>query len=201
MHRASALTASSGIHGNPYARAHPHGMPVEFEGFLEQLDQRQAHILGILAAGRLLQDDRENSSPPVRATVSERRTRVRNTSPTRFSSKSPTWWPTVSFTCLKRSRSISSSAAWPPVRCARSSAPASRSWKSRRLGSPVSSIVQRQILVVLDLVFQQQQDHAHGDHIFGQVPHFALRMKAREEALHAAARRQRPRPRPEIPQW
>src|ERR1039458_4468058 len=32
------------------------------------------------------------------------------------------------------------------------------------------------MLVVVDLLFEQQQNHAHGDNVLGKIPHFALNM-------------------------
>jgi len=44
--------------------------------------------------------------------------------------------------------------------------------------------VQSQILVVLDLVLEQDQDHAHGNQVFGQIPNLCLEMEAGEELAH-----------------
>src|SRR5208282_5309431 len=42
-------------------------------------------------------------------------------------------------------------------------------------------VMQCEIFVVLDLVLEQDQNHAHGDHVFGQVPNLTLEMEAGEE--------------------
>ena len=51
-----------------------------------------------------------NSSPPRRASVSSRAAAAVRRAADRTSARSPTWWPSVSLTSLKRSRSNSSSA-------------------------------------------------------------------------------------------
>ena len=55
------------------------------------------------------------------------------------SSSSPTPWPIVSFTTLKSSRSTNSTPAVAPSRRAAATCCEIRSWKSSRLGSPVSA--------------------------------------------------------------
>ena len=59
-------------------------------------------------------------------------------SETEISRWSPTAWPRLSLTCLKRSRSMNSSATSPWLRCRRAIAWRARSISSRRLGSLVS---------------------------------------------------------------
>ena len=76
-----------------------------------------------------------NSSPPIRATMSSARTEWRSAAPAAWMTWSPTWWPSVSLTALKWSRSISITA---PEACACSSSAPSRRWKPRRFSSSVS---------------------------------------------------------------
>ena len=45
------------------------------------------------------------------------------------------------------------------------------------VGQASKFVVQSQVLVVLDLVFEQQQDHADGDDVLGQVPDLTLKMQ------------------------
>ena len=78
--------------------------------------------------------NRANSSPPSRASRSSSRRRPRRRSVNTFSSASPTPWPCVSLTGLKRSRSSMTSA---PVRRLRMWWSTSR-WKAVRLSRPVS---------------------------------------------------------------
>ena len=78
-----------------------------------------------------------NSSPPMRATVSDARTARCKRRATSISSRSPMWWPSESLTRLKWSRSsIITAIRW---RCRRapSSATDRRSASSMRLGRPV----------------------------------------------------------------
>ena len=56
-----------------------------------------------------------NSSPPSRATWSPARSAVRIRGPSWASTRSPAWWPSVSLSSLKWSRSITSSASEPSV--------------------------------------------------------------------------------------
>ena len=44
--------------------------------------------------------------------------------------------------------------------------------------------MQREILVVLDLVLEQDQDHAHCNHVLGQVPNLAFEMEAGKKRAH-----------------
>ena len=61
-----------------------------------------------------------NSSPPRRASVASLRSCVASAGrPTAVSSTSPTWWPRVSLTSLKRSRSMSTTATGEPAATAR----------------------------------------------------------------------------------
>ena len=77
-----------------------------------------------------------NSSPPRRATVSSVRRDSVSRRPRILSSSSPAWWPSVSLTSLKWSRSTSTRATRPPSRCSVRAASAARR-KNSRLGSPV----------------------------------------------------------------
>ena len=56
-----------------------------------------------------------NSSPPIRATMSSARSEWRSAAPAAWMTWSPTWWPSVSLTALKWSRSISITAPGAPV--------------------------------------------------------------------------------------
>ena len=58
-----------------------------------------------------------NSSPPIRATVSPRRTHARSRSPTDASRRSPASWPRLSLTVLKSSRSTKSTDTGSSRRC------------------------------------------------------------------------------------
>ena len=82
-----------------------------------------------------------NSSPPVRATVSEARTAMRNLSATAFSTISPASCPCVSLTDLKPSRSNNITTNICPSRRAAVNACSRRSSNNRRLGNPVSESV------------------------------------------------------------
>lgn len=46
--------------------------------------------------------------------------------------------------------------------------------KEAAVGEAGEIVVQSEVFVVLDLVFKQEQDHADGDDVFGQVPNFTL---------------------------
>ena len=80
-----------------------------------------------------------NSSPPRRATVSAVRSVVLRRSATSWSSTSPWWWPSVSLTSLKWSRSMIITAAPPWRRSAARTACWTRSRNSTRFGRPVSA--------------------------------------------------------------
>jgi hypothetical protein len=82
-----------------------------------------------------------NSSPPRRATVSTWRRQDLMRSVTSRSTRSPATMPSVSLTCLKRSRLITISAKGWPVRCVMASANSTRSASRWRLGRPVSASV------------------------------------------------------------
>ena len=88
-----------------------------------------------------------NSSPPSRPTISFSLINCFSRSETRISSRSPTGWPSVSFTALKRSRSIIMNAQREPHFSASAMARASVSLSSRRLGRPVS-VSKRAILLI-----------------------------------------------------
>src|SRR5205823_4836777 len=75
-----------------------------------------------------------NSSPPRRATVSPPRSTLCRREPMRWSSRSPLWWPSVSFTSLNRSRSMSITAAIFLRRPALEIVRETRLWKSVRFG-------------------------------------------------------------------
>jgi hypothetical protein len=80
-----------------------------------------------------------NSSPPKRAKVSSGRRHPLRRSPTATSRRSPTSWPKESFTSLKLSRSINSTATFlrPDRLLVRSRACLRRSMNRERLGRPV----------------------------------------------------------------
>ncbi len=78
-----------------------------------------------------------NSSPPRRAAVSSGRRQSERSLATRLSSWSPTPCPRLSFTVLKSSRSMKSTARWEPVWPIRARACSSRSWNSALFASPV----------------------------------------------------------------
>ncbi len=80
-----------------------------------------------------------NSSPPRRASRSVSRSAPDSAAVTRFSSSSPIRWPSVSFTFLKRSRSMNSTPTRRPLRFAFAIACVRRSCSSSRLGRPVSA--------------------------------------------------------------
>src|SRR2546423_1793539 len=79
----------------------------------------------------------EHALRPSRATVSPGRTTAERRRASSFSIRSPQWWPSVSLTSLKRSRSMSRTATPLPVRPQARSAWSSRSRKSERFGRPV----------------------------------------------------------------
>ena len=79
-----------------------------------------------------------NSSPPSRAAVSPARRQLVSRSLTITSSSSPAEWPRLSLTVLKSSRSMNSTASWPPWRCSRVAAWSTRSRNSAWFASPVS---------------------------------------------------------------
>ncbi|MCY1222497.1 hypothetical protein D9M72_345920 [compost metagenome] len=80
-----------------------------------------------------------NSSPASRATVSDARTDAAMRRAASSSNRSPWSWPRVSFTSLKRSRSMNSSASTSCVPRERSISCRSRSKNRRRLGRSVSA--------------------------------------------------------------
>ena len=79
-----------------------------------------------------------NSSPPSRVIVSTSRTTLRRRSATSHNRRSPTGWPSVSFTVLNRSRSRYSTARLCPRRTRRRK-PATSSRNATRFGRPVSA--------------------------------------------------------------
>ena len=79
-----------------------------------------------------------NSSPPSRAAVSSGRRQPERFVATRLRSWSPSPCPRLSFTVLKSSRSMNSTASWEPVWAIRARACSSRSWNNALLASPVS---------------------------------------------------------------
>ena len=79
-----------------------------------------------------------NSSPPTRASTSPLRTWVERRPATSHSTRSPTWWPWLSLTRLKWSRSITARASGRPCRWARATSSSRRSWKTRWFARPVS---------------------------------------------------------------
>ena len=79
-----------------------------------------------------------NSSPPSRTSVSEGRMTARTCCATATSSRSPAAWSMVSFTSLKWSRSMKSTATGVLERRDRASAACSRSCTTERFGRPVS---------------------------------------------------------------
>ncbi len=80
-----------------------------------------------------------NSSPPSRHTTSDSRSVALMRRLTASSSSSPAAWPSVSLTCLKRSRSMNSTATWDCVRRAAEICWCTSSRNSERFGSPVRS--------------------------------------------------------------
>ena len=80
-----------------------------------------------------------NSSPPRRLTVSPSRTPSASRRATDRSRPSPMWWPSESLICLKRSRSMNSTATRCCVRRACCTASRNRSMHRLRLGSSVST--------------------------------------------------------------
>src|SRR6266480_1121253 len=79
------------------------------------------------------------SSPPSRASVSSRLSVFCSRSATARSSASPAWWPSESFTSLKRSRSTQSTASWARLRAAMRIACPARSVSRARFGRPDSA--------------------------------------------------------------
>ena len=49
--------------------------------------------------------------------------------------------------------------------------------KETAVGQSGQFVMQSQVLVVLDLIFKKQQNHAHGNDILGQIPDLALEME------------------------
>ena len=88
-----------------------------------------------------------NSSPPSRATVSSVRSDSVSRRPTIRSSSSPAWWPRVSLTSLKWSRSTSTSAPRSPVR-PRASDSSADAPEQLAVGQPGQRVVQGLVLVV-----------------------------------------------------
>src|SRR4051812_2678573 len=86
----------------------------------------------------------QNSSPPSRATVSWSRTASLSESATSRSRSSPAWWPKRSFTPLKPSRSIATTAKRRPARACLATSYSIRSPSPRRLAAPVSGSVSAQ---------------------------------------------------------
>ena len=82
-----------------------------------------------------------NSSPPSRASVSSSRSSSFSRGPIWRSTSSPAWWPSVSLSSLKPSRSINSSASSLPFAPLDSIAACSVSTRWRRLPRPVRSSV------------------------------------------------------------
>ncbi len=56
--------------------------------------------------------------------------------------------------------------------------------KEPAVGQSGQIVMQRQMPGLFDLVFQQQQDHAHRHHILGQIPYFALDLNLGQICLH-----------------
>ena len=79
-----------------------------------------------------------NSSPPKRATSEDSGVVASSRSPSATSSSSPTLWPRLSLTTLKRSRSMNITAERLPVSIPRSSAASSCSMNMERFGRFVS---------------------------------------------------------------
>ena len=79
-----------------------------------------------------------NSSPPRRAAVSSGRRQPERSVATRFNRRSPSPCPRLSFTVLKSSRSMNSTARCEPVWSIRARAWSSRSWNNALLARPVS---------------------------------------------------------------
>ena len=113
------------------------GGPSSTNGVAKMPSIRSASAIASRSPSRASQST-TNSSAPKRATVSAglRTYRMRWDSSTRKSS--PELWPRLSFTCLKRSTSMKSTASKPATRLSRRTAPERRSSSSARLGSPVS---------------------------------------------------------------
>ena len=55
-------------------------------------------------------------------------------------------------------------------------------------------VMQGEIFVVLNLVLEQDQNHAYGNHVLGQVPNLTLEMEAREERAKGRSDRKDVRP-------
>ena len=105
----------------------------------ERLEDGVGHLAGVVGRGDPLEEDRRTRRR--RSGTACRRAGPRGAGgpPMTRSSSSPTWWPRLSLTTLKRSMSQKSTATWLPVRSACSSAWSRWSRRSRRLASPVSA--------------------------------------------------------------
>jgi len=54
------------------------------------------------------------------------------------------------------------------------------------IGKACQWVVQGQMLVVFNLIFQQQQDHPYGDNVFRQIPDFGFNLKLGETVTSTA---------------
>ena len=131
-----------------------------------------------------------NSSPPMRAATSPARIVARRRPATSWRTRSPAWWPSVSLTGLKRSRSKKSSAAW--VR-GPDEGVLHRAPQRLAVGQPGEGIGERALLVVGSLAAQPSLVEQHQPP--GPAEHAEREQEGETAAPAPAGRRPRPGPR------
>ena len=126
----------------------------------------------------------ENSSPPVRATVSERRTRPEQVAATCLQHQVAN---VVSQRVIHLLEVVQIDQQQSGLRTGSAGAldgAGQAVLEEPAIGQAGQLVVQREMPVVFDLFLQEQQNHAHSHQILGQVPNLALNMDARREGIH-----------------
>ena len=132
----SALAPCDGAIAMPTLQVSVNWAPSRLQGCATTFKMRRA--VASAASASAGATTTANWSPPRRASRSSCRRQPWMRWATSSKTRSPISWPRLSLTCLKRSRSTTSKAREPPLRCASITALATTSVSRRRLATPVS---------------------------------------------------------------
>ena len=148
LHQRLDVAAVLGEHRDADAGAHEQGQALEAEGLLDRAGEpagdRPRRSSTVVPSGSRT----ANSSPPTRATSSASGTPASRRGPISRRSRSPAWWPSVSLSSLKWSRSISSSASLVLAARAAVGGLVEAGEQLRRLARPGQRVVHRVVLAL-----------------------------------------------------
>ena len=158
-------------------------MLAQLKGFLEDMHQRPANLDGVFPAGWLLENDRElvttrsrhgvgAADPAGKQLCDALQQKIAHG----MSERVVHMLEAVEVDHQQSGRCLGAAG---PLQCAAQSV-----FKEPAVGQSGQVVVQRQMPVVFDLVFEEEKDHSHRNNVLGQVPHLALNLDCRPMRRH-----------------